>query len=249
MRDFLRKEIIRILTVFLFFLIASLARAEEPGSRRVINGTILHTAEARAPKEVEAVFRAEQESVRALIVECSIPHREIKVFDKKVWPSEKGYQAQIQSGITFEDCEEGKKARSKEERARLSSPRLVREQEIYLKLVEKELGTRGSDLELKDYLEGEFSQIHDTLDETNQKIDSVREEMYHLKASQGVSQMIQEIPATDAKAGKSLCRAQAQTLMDQANQAALSNHPPGNLAQGQAATFYNQAQTILASCQ
>jgi hypothetical protein len=105
-------------------------------SRRIVDGVILHTGLATGDPE-EAIFKAEQQAIRAIILECSIPTRDLVVYDKGY---KSGY-AVATVGIPVDSCEEAMKA-SPEKRKLLTNQPVLEDQARYMRMLDQRLGFR-----------------------------------------------------------------------------------------------------------
>lgn len=115
--------------------LTSIAGAEELKSRQVLGGDLIYTATSSGATQDEAVFKAESQAVRMIMIECAIPHRDTKVFSFSVKPQADKFVAQISAGLSLESCEEGKSA-SAERRGELSNPMLLASQKVYEQYLE-----------------------------------------------------------------------------------------------------------------
>ena len=68
-------------TLLVILMFASVSHADD---RQVVGGDILHSAKSIAKSEDEATFLATQAAIRAIVIECRIAHRDIKIFRKSV---------------------------------------------------------------------------------------------------------------------------------------------------------------------
>ena len=116
-------------------LLTNVAGADELKSRRVLGGDLIYTANAKGVTQDEAVFKAESQAVRMIMIECAIPHRDTKVFSFAVNPQGDKFVAQISAGLPLESCEEGRQA-SAENKAALSNPMLLASQHVYEQYLE-----------------------------------------------------------------------------------------------------------------
>jgi hypothetical protein len=111
--------------------------------REVIGGDILYTSRGAGPSETAAVFVAQQGAIKSLMIECSIPHKEMKVWKTKTEPVPgKGFYATVQVGIASQFCDEGKKANTPEAIAKLTNPETVKSQETYDLYIQKMIGVK-----------------------------------------------------------------------------------------------------------
>lgn len=234
------------LMVLLILMSPPISLASEGYMRKVYNGVILYSAKAEGKTDLEAGFLAEAIASRALIVECGIPHREMKVFKKDVSQTEVSYSGNAEVGIEFSYCEEGKKAKG-DRREQLSSKKVVEDQEVYDKYLKAKLGLSNEDPDLKSYLASQFEKVQGAVEETNEKIEDLKQEM---RSVEPATVVIQRDPAPNVVqvGSKQACEAQYESLMRIANQKAWANGGKGNLAQGEAALYLNQAEILLANC-
>lgn len=143
-------------------LIGSVAYADdETGDRRVEGGAIVYKAEASADSEAAAVFRAEALAVKALIIECSIANKEIRIKSRKTEKSvetdvdynhqhhewnrkpekETTYTTRVEASIPITECEHSKVISSNpKEREKWENKRLVRDQHTFDRLTQQDLG-------------------------------------------------------------------------------------------------------------
>jgi len=230
----------------LAFLIPCVSLAGEGYTRQVYNGVILYTAKAEGKTDIEAGFLAEAIASRALIVECGIPHREMKVFKKEVSQGEFAYSGNVEVGIEFSYCEEGKKLKG-ERREQLASRKVVEDQAVYDQYLKAKLGLLSESPDLKTYLAQQFDKIHGTIEDTNEKIEDLKQEIRNKEPETVVIQR-DSAPRVVQVGAKQACQAQYDSLMRIANQKAWANGGKGNLAQGEAVLYLNQAEILLANC-
>lgn len=242
MGDFMKVS----LFVLLVLIVPGLSAAGEGYTRQVYNGVILYSAKAEGKTDLEAGFLAEAIASRALIVECGIPHREMKVFKKDVSQSEVSYVGNVEVGVEFSYCEEGKKAKG-DRRVQLSSQKVLEDQEIYDRYLKAKLGLSSESPDLKAYLAGQFEKVHSAVEETNEKIEDLKQELRSVEPGTIVIQR-DSAPRVVQVGSKKACEAQYESLMRIANQKAWANGGKGNLAQGEAAIYMNQAEILLANC-
>jgi hypothetical protein len=219
--------------------------------RSVVNGTIIYTGTARETNDTKALFIAEQEAIKLLLVECKLPHREMKVFKKNLGIAENIFVATVEVGITFEDCDEAKRA-SPELAKKISNPNVEADQEAYRLYIQQQLGISAKPFDLIAYLDTHFKGVSSRFDATNERLNDIERK---LDERPGPAHTIMIQPQASAQPSQSLkpinsaCQAHYNSLISQAQTAAASNFPPGNLAQGQAAILYNQAQAVMRGCQ
>lgn len=115
--------------------LAAAANAGETKARQVIGGDLIYTAQATGATQDEAVFKAESQAVRMIMIECAIPHRDTKVFDFAVNPVGGKFVARVSAGLPLESCEEGRSA-SGDQRAALSNPMLLASEQVYEQYLE-----------------------------------------------------------------------------------------------------------------
>lgn len=110
-------------------------------SRSVIGGDLVFTSSATGATQDEALFRAEAQAVRMITIECSVPHKETKIFNQSLASTQGRFQAQVSAGLSLNSCEEAQNATS-ERRKSLTSETLASEQSAYEKVLfgEKVLG-------------------------------------------------------------------------------------------------------------
>jgi hypothetical protein len=124
----------------LFFLTLSAlfwARASwgvEAQSRTVIGGDVVFTSSASGATQDEALFRAEAQAVRMITIECSIPHKETKIFNQSLTSSQGRFQARVSAGLPVNSCEEAQNA-TPERKKFLTSETLASEQSAYEKVL------------------------------------------------------------------------------------------------------------------
>jgi hypothetical protein len=116
------------------FLIAATA-AMGAEARQVIGGDLIYTASATGTTQNEAVFMAESQAVRMIMIECAIPHRDTKVFGYKLNPKGDKFVAEISIGLPMESCDEGRNA-SVSRKTELSNPLLLASQKVYEQALE-----------------------------------------------------------------------------------------------------------------
>lgn len=120
----------KFMTLVLVMGLAAAANAGETKARQVIGGDVIYSAQATGATQDEAVFKAESQAVRMIMIECAIPHRDTKVFDFAVNPRGGKFVASVSAGLPLESCEEGRRANA-EQRATLSNPMLLASQKVY----------------------------------------------------------------------------------------------------------------------
>lgn len=120
----------KITILMLAMGLAASANAGETKARQVLGGDLIYTAQATGATQDEAVFKAESQAVRMVMIECAIPHRDTKVFDFAVNPSGDKFVAKVSAGLPLESCEEGRSANA-EQRAALSNPMLLASERVY----------------------------------------------------------------------------------------------------------------------
>jgi len=129
-----------MLSKSLFFLTLSAlfwARASlgaDTQSRSVIGGDLVFTSSASGATQDEALFRAEAQAVRMITIECSIPHRETKIFNQSLTSSQGRFHAQVSAGLPVNSCEEAQNATA-ERKKLLTSETLASEQSAYEKVL------------------------------------------------------------------------------------------------------------------
>lgn len=244
-------------TVFWFFM-ACVIRSVHAEERHVVNGTILHTGEFKDSSEASAVFRAEALAIKAVILECSMAHREIRVYKRDIEKQGSEYVVKIQAGIPFSDCEEAKQLAGTPQAKRVENPALVANQKTLDELTRRDLGIDKSPVsgiergisKLTEAIQGRFSKTDERLDEQQDEIDELRGAIQEQQAAEAARPRLvtEEAPRVASNPNRQICQSQAQALLAQARAASMTNFPPGNMAQGAAQTYYNQAQMVLASC-
>jgi hypothetical protein len=135
-----RKESMKFSRFFIVVglsVLASQVQAEELKSRQVVGGDLVFSAEALGKSQDEALFRAESQSVRMLTIECSIPHRDTKIFSQSVIPVGNVFQATVVAGLPLETCEKARSA-SPEQKQLLTNATLASAQRIYELMLEGE---------------------------------------------------------------------------------------------------------------
>jgi hypothetical protein len=124
------KTLISLLFIMMAVTVVSLVRAEEKKSRQIIGGDLIYSTTALGWTQDEAVFKAESQAVRMIMIECAVPHRDTKIFEFTVNPRGDKFVAQISAGLPLESCEEGRHA-SADRKTELSNPMLTASQRIY----------------------------------------------------------------------------------------------------------------------
>ena len=209
-------------------------------ARSVVNGDILYTGEAHGSTEAEAGFLAEAQAIRSVMGECSLAHKDIKVFDKAITrdPKSNGFLAKAVAGLSFESCDEAKTSDAKK-RLRLTSPIIVEDQALYSAYLKSTLTGRERAFDLRPYLEGRFKKIQHQLDGIADRLETPKERYQPVTVQKYLLPQVVEQRSSIAQIRG--CSQEARRLMQSAERAALKNHPPGNLAQGEALDFYNEA--------
>jgi hypothetical protein len=120
------------------------AHADELKSRQVVGGDLIYSATSAGPTEEEAVFKAESQAVRMIAIECSIPHRETKIFRFSVSESAGKYLAQVSAGLPLQSCDEARNA-TPERKNELTNATFASSQRVYEQVLEGErkLGVRA----------------------------------------------------------------------------------------------------------
>jgi hypothetical protein len=123
-----------------FLLLVTLSaapQADEIKSRQVIGGDLIYSATSTGNTEEQAIFKAESQAVRMIAIECSVPHRETKIFKFSVNPVGAKYVAQVSAGLDIEACEQARNAPNsrKEE---FTNPTLAASQRVYEQFLEGE---------------------------------------------------------------------------------------------------------------
>lgn len=134
---------------------------ENTGDRRVEGGALVYKAEASADSEAAAVFRAEALAVKALIIECSMANKEIRIISRKTekavetdadynhqhpeWnrkpEKETTYTTRVEASIPITECAHSKVISSNpKERKKWENERLVRDQHTFDRLTQQDLG-------------------------------------------------------------------------------------------------------------
>lgn len=109
--------------------------AEDLKSRQVQGGDLIYSATAVGATQEEAIFKAESQAVRMIVIECAIPHRDTKVFDFKLKNAGDKFVAQVSAGLTLEACAEGRNA-TEDKRTALTNPVLESGQHVYQQILE-----------------------------------------------------------------------------------------------------------------
>jgi hypothetical protein len=103
-------------------------------SRHVVGGDVLQVGQGVGRSAELARFKAEAMAVRNIISECSLPHREIVIWDRYSETGDEGnFVAWARAGISFLACEEARKAKGTE-RVKLANPALISNQDLYSEL-------------------------------------------------------------------------------------------------------------------
>lgn len=109
-------------------------------NRKVVNGHIIHWGKGEGYSIGVSSFKAENMAIQSLVNECGIAHKEIKVFQKHSAKTRNGYSSWSRASLAFEDCQDGKKsAHRPKKRSKLESPSMKKNQDLYAKLLAKEL--------------------------------------------------------------------------------------------------------------
>ena len=141
---------------------------ENTGDRRVEGGAIFYKSEASADTEAAAVFRAESLAIKALIIECSMANKEIRITSRKVdkeveqdpsynhqhpeWNRGNSqivtFRAKAEASIPVTECEHSKVISSNpKERKKWENERMVRDQHTFDRLTQQDLGLVEDDSE------------------------------------------------------------------------------------------------------
>lgn len=225
----------------LLLLIGTTLLANEEISRQVIGGDLVYTGKSTAQTQELAIFKAEAEAVHGIIVECGgFPHRDIIIFETHVESDQGQVTAIVEVGLSFQSCEQGRNA-SQPTKTRLTNPDLARKQKIYEELVIKEMKLpSGKEKELKDLIKDEFSTLRSQIKVLYERMKVIQPTIIQTKVIENQRNPIQN--------SRDVCLSQYKLLLKLAESAAIGNIPPGNLAQGLALTYYDQAQSILRNC-
>ena len=101
--------------------------------RTIIGGDILHLGIGIGQTPEVARFKSEAMSIRALISECTLAHRDIVIWDRYIEQKDGQYVAYTRAGLSFASCQEAKSARG-ETRKQISNSELINNQDIYSQL-------------------------------------------------------------------------------------------------------------------
>jgi hypothetical protein len=115
-------------------LLSQVSFAAGPQTRAVMGGDLVFTSSATGATQDEALFRAEAQAVRMITIECSVPHRETKIFNQYLTPTQGRFQAQVSAGLPMSSCEEAQNASPGRKKV-LTSETLASEQSAYEKLL------------------------------------------------------------------------------------------------------------------
>ena len=128
---------VRVALILFFVAVTALAN-----ERNVVEGDILHSFTAESKDEATAAFLAQQGAIKSLVTECSIAHRNIKIYQSFTQKyADQKFIGVAEAGIDFQSCEEGKKTSLKDQR-KLISPEIKKNQEIYEQYLRSKLGLR-----------------------------------------------------------------------------------------------------------
>jgi hypothetical protein len=229
---------------FALLFLPAAALADQGETRQVVGGDILYTASAASDDSTAAAFLADQAAIHAVISECKLPSRDIKVFKKGLEATASGYRATSTAGISMESCDEARRARDP---SKLTSPQIAADQAAYDKHMKKKLGLdKKPDFDLKSYLGRHFDKTDAALDAIARKLDALEQRQPAQAQPERVIVVQQPSPASGGDGGA--CKAMADSLMAQAMVAANENYPRGNLAQGRASELWNQAAIMSRRC-
>jgi hypothetical protein len=244
-------------------LISSYAMAEE---REVIGGDILYTASTVLNDEQVATFMAQQAAIRLLITECQYPHKDIKIFKNTMKQVDGYYTATAQAGLSFESCNEIKRAPISK-RNGLISEEIVKNQLMYDAHLKKMLGIKDppsakvvqAEKDLEKAAEAQRRAEADEKDELIEKqtlhIFNLKREIYRL-TKRPTSLTLTNIyagqigpkDAEQMSPKKKACLAKASALTAKAQALAVNNTPSGNMSQGEASVYWNQAEDMRRGC-
>ena len=100
-------------------------RAGDDGlSRHVEGGDIIYSALATAPVEQDALYQAESRAIRLIAIECLVAPKGMRVFKSHVKKDGRDYVAEVEAGVSFDECEQAKHA-TDEQRKSLTHPLLA----------------------------------------------------------------------------------------------------------------------------
>ncbi len=225
--------------------------------RIVIGGDILHLGIGVGETPEVARFKSEAMSVRVLISECTLAHRDIVIWDRYMEQKDGQYIAYTRAGLSFESCHEAKSARG-EKRKQMSNSELINNQDIYSQLEGLNPSTFKNSSDIKRNTKDIAILKRQRLDNQN-KIKALEEKIIQLERekSDNKSQTIviketkilyDKAPANQARFED--CMQDYRQLMNDANQAALEiGNPKGNLASPGVYPKLNRAEAKLRYCQ
>ena len=227
-------------------------------SRTVISGDILYLGVGDGSTPEVARFKAEAMSVKALISECSLAHRDIIIWDRHIEVFEGKYKAYVRAGLSFESCTEAKKARG-EKRKNLANQELMRDQETYSEL---EGLIPESEKNTKNILKNS-KQIESLKADNNrnkERLKQLEEKIVKLERAKSEQQKIVIIKekeinvryekAQDNEIRYNDCMEDYRVLMNDATQTAYEiGVPRGNLASPGVYQKLNRAEQKLRYCQ
>jgi hypothetical protein len=223
----------------ILLLVAATANAQDL-NRRVVGGDILYRGVSVQKTSTKAVLEAQNNAVRHLIVECGVAPAESKVYEQKVSRTDQGFEAEVAVGVDFQSCETTK-GLPKDKKAKYSNIQLMKD-------FNKE--DSKADEGLVELVKSGFEKINNSIEETQAGLQEVNEKIDRIESMRPVTIIQAPRPSfAQAQPSNNLCEQQAQRLLSMARMEAVNNTPPGNMAQGRAADYYNQAMSMRASCQ
>jgi hypothetical protein len=214
--------------------------------REIEGGDILYTAKVHSEDAAAAQFLSQQAAIKSLITECSIPHREIKIFKTEVSDHGSYYTGESIAGLSFEDCQEGKRAKP-EQKERLLNPEITKNQKLYEEYLGEKLGVNRPVVKPVDHSK-ELKAIYKKLMDLNEKLENQPEPTEKIIVIHNAPSRPQ--PQALPRPAQSVCMAQYNSLMEQARIESLGNYPPGNLlGSDRSRALVNQAQMVRSACQ
>lgn len=223
--------------------------------RKVIGGDILHLGVGSGSSIEAARFRAEALAVRSLIHECGVAHREIKIWDRYGALGADGvYYSFVRAGLSFFACEQAQRARGEALEA-MASPTLLRDQRRLEELERKELeqGPEPEKHEQEDEgeREGRFlAAIRGTEKRLGDAIEDLARESRRPAGPMVLRQTMVQLPNRAPLSAESyrICMEESRLMLEDAQTAALSVHPAGNLVDPTVMPLYNRAMKKQDSC-
>lgn len=214
--------------------------------RQVIGGDIVTWGTGEGSTSEIAQFKARHMAIKSIVDECGIAHKDIIPWNNHVELSGNGYRAFAQISLTFQSCEEAKRAKTDVQKQALENPKLAQGQRIYLSFIagkhvnDDELTIKAAQDRVDQYWKQEAANQHDDLQDIKTEVQKLRAELAMSR------QPIEPIKIVATSSQKKICKIQARQMIQPIMMAAYQgNSGHGNLANNPAALNQMMAQQDL----